>query len=76
MNENNLYKSWWYMLLYGASPQKRMQVMDEKRKQLSNEEIAEILEEIMRDVNLYASFPGSTWKKLNNLIGYFYDRTS
>lgn len=76
MNEYNLYKSWWYAALYGASPQKRMQIMDEKRKELSNEEIAEILEEIMRDVNLYASFPDSTWKKLNNLIGYFYDRTS
>lgn len=75
MNDDNLYKGWWYMILYGASPQKRMQIMDEKRKVLSNEEILEILEEVMQDVNLYASFPDSTWKKLNNLIGYFYDRT-
>jgi hypothetical protein len=30
--DDNLYKGWWYLLAYGASAQKRMQIMDEKRK--------------------------------------------
>lgn len=32
MSDYQLYKLWWYAALYGASPQKRMQIIDNHRK--------------------------------------------
>ena len=35
MNNNNreydLWRCWWYAAMWGASPQKRMQILDNKR---------------------------------------------
>lgn len=31
MNDNDLYRMWWYALLYGAGAERRMQLLDEMR---------------------------------------------
>lgn len=33
MDDYDLYKAWWYALAYGASAEKRMAMMDERRKE-------------------------------------------
>lgn len=32
-DDYKLWKCWWYATLYSASPQKRMQIVDETRKE-------------------------------------------
>lgn len=33
INDYTLWKAWWYASLYGASPQTRMRILDERRKE-------------------------------------------
>lgn len=32
MDDYDLWRAWWYATLYGASPQKRMEMIDRLRK--------------------------------------------